>query len=143
MLNNFFFFSSQNSNAQKDRCYNTTGLFSDLVMTEMIKFTFEDIAKIKECRSGEKTNLIDDYEPEDRIKVPPKMISRPLDVNLDFYLEDISHIDEEQMQFRIDYYMLEVRVEIILKILKKLKMIIINLFSFQMLKELDCRKKIL
>lgn len=39
------------------------------------------------------------------------MTGKALDVFIHFYLEDISHIDEEQMQFRIDYYMVQVNLD--------------------------------
>lgn len=62
-----------------------------------------------ECRPvGEKVDLIEDEEPPDEIKVPPRMTGKAMDVFLNFYLEDISHIDEEHMQFRIDYYLVQV-----------------------------------
>ena len=79
------------------------------MIADLIAVTFEDVTKIIECKPiGEKVNLIEDEEPPDEIKVPPRMTGKAMDVFLNFYLEEISHIDEEHMQFRIDYYLLQV-----------------------------------
>lgn len=69
------------------------------------------------------------------------MVGKPLDVYLDFYLEDINHIDEEHMQFRIDYYMDQVYlIDLYGSIdLMDQKFSIYFLFS----KDMDCSTKIL
>ena len=97
--------------AGQSRCMNASNLLDRNQMNLLIDRTFKALVKSGECASKEEEGNPEDRDlPPDTIKVPPRIADQPLDVALSLYIEQLSNILDQDMTFRIDFYVMQVGV---------------------------------
>lgn len=95
----------------QSRCMDVSNLLQRDQMNRLIDRTFKALVKSGNCADQEKEGNPEDQQlPPDTIKVPPRIKNIPLTVNLSLYIEQLSQIMDLEMTFRIDFYIVQVRL---------------------------------